>query len=90
MTANSRKRRNQGFSLIEVLVAVVIMSVGLLALASLQLHVIRSSAEAKTEAAAATIGKDQIEALRSFTSVEPGYRNITTSGWTTVTDNEYG
>ncbi len=88
MSAISSKRRNRGFSLIEVLVAVVILSVGLLALASLQLSVIRSSSEAKAEAAAASIAKDQIEHLRSFTSVVPGYRdNIDTTTWANVTDN---
>jgi type IV pilus modification protein PilV len=88
MSAISRIRSNRGFSLIEVLVAVVILSVGLLALASLQLSVIRSSSEAKAEAAAAAIAKDQIEHLRSFTTVVPGYRdNIDTTTWANVTDN---
>jgi len=86
-TLNFRSRQ-QGFSLLEVLVAVVVMSVGLLALAALQLSVIRSSSEAKTEAMATQIAKDRIEAMRSFTSVEPGYRNLTgTGGWVSVTDN---
>lgn len=68
--------RSRGFSLLEVLIAVVILSVGLLALASLQVSVIRSSGEAKSITIATNLAKDKIEALRNFTIVDPGYRNI--------------
>jgi type IV pilus modification protein PilV len=87
MPTNIPSVRSRGFSLIEVLVAVVVMSIGLLALASLQLNVIRASGEAKTAATAASIAKDQIEALRSFTTVEPGYRNINSTTWAAVTNS---
>ncbi len=56
----------RGFSLIEVLVAVVIMSVGLLALASLQLSLYRSSADTKAQSVAAGLGKQMIEQMLSF------------------------
>ena len=58
--------RNRGFSLIEVLIAVVIMSVGLLALATLQLGIIRSSAEAKAQTLAVNIARDKLEDLTSY------------------------
>lgn len=59
-------RPSRGFSLIEVLVAVVIMSIALLALASLQLSLIRSSADTKAQTVAASLGKQMIEQMLSF------------------------
>jgi type IV pilus modification protein PilV len=56
----------RGFSLIEVLVSVVIMSIGLVALAALQLSLIRSSSDTKAQSIGLALGKQQIEKLRSF------------------------
>lgn len=61
-----------GFSLIEVLVAVVILSVGLLALASLQVNLIRASSDAKAQTNAFALAKDTLETLRSYTDIN-GY-----------------
>jgi type IV pilus modification protein PilV len=68
-----------GFSLLEVLLAVVILSVGLLALAALQMSLIRSSSGAKMQSTAVSLGKQKIEQLRSF-------RQLSASG-TTGTQN---
>ncbi len=59
-------RTDRGFSLIEVLIAVVILSVGLLALASLQLGLIRSSSETKTQSTAMALAKEKLERLASY------------------------
>lgn len=59
-------RRLGGFSLLEVLIAVVIMSVGLLALASLQLSLIRSSGETKAQSIAVALAKQKIEQLMAY------------------------
>ncbi len=56
----------RGFSLIEVLIAVVVLSVGLLALASLQMNLIRSSADAKAQSVAMALAKERLEQLLSF------------------------
>src|SRR6478735_6959556 len=69
MKAFNHSKRARGFSLLEVLVAVVILSVGLLALATLQLSLIRSSAETKSQTIAAGLAKDKIESVRSFVSL---------------------
>ena len=78
---NSKNAR--GFSLIEVLVAVVILSVGLLALASLQLAMIRSSGDTKAQTIAAALAKDKMEELRSFQTLA-AYAALTTPAAGTV------
>lgn len=69
------RHSHAGFSLLEVLLAVVILSVGLLALAALQLALIRSSSGAKMQSVAVSLGKQKVEQLRSF-------RQLTASGTT--------
>jgi prepilin-type N-terminal cleavage/methylation domain-containing protein len=59
-------RSPRGFSLIEVLIAVVVLSVGLLALAALQMSVTRSAAEAKGRSAAVRVAQEQLETIRSI------------------------
>lgn len=75
--------KSAGFSLIEVLVAVVIMTIGLLALASLQLSLIRTSGQTKAQTVAMGLAKEAIEADRAFTDYA-GYQAIASSGPTTT------
>jgi type IV pilus modification protein PilV len=63
-----RRGEFAGFSLIEVLVAVVVLAVGLLALAALQTSVTRSSAEAKARSVATRLAQERIEELLAFGS----------------------
>jgi len=79
-----KSRAVRGFSLIEVLIAVVIMSIGLLALASLQLSLVRSSGHTKAQSVAMGLAKEQIENLRAFTDYA-GYRDVDAAGPVTVT-----
>jgi prepilin-type N-terminal cleavage/methylation domain-containing protein len=62
--------RQRGFSLLEVLIAVVIMSVGLLALASLQVTIMKSSAESKTQSMAINLARERLENLIDFKAME--------------------
>ena len=65
----ARPGRARGFSLIEVLVAAAVLSVGLLALASLQMSLVRTSADAKAYTVAVALAKDKLEELRTYTDV---------------------
>jgi type IV pilus modification protein PilV len=80
MKTNAFSRRqttaSHGFSLIEILIAVVVLSFGLLALASLQTSLMRSSAETKSQTVALSLAKDRVEQLRSFANMA-GYRSLT-------------
>lgn len=74
-------KHEKGISLIEVLIAVVVLSFGMLALASLQGQLFRAGAESKARATAAAFAQGQIEELRSFASLTGGtdpYSSIAT------------
>jgi len=64
------RSRQSGFSLLEVLVAVVVLSFGLLALAALQGSLFKSAAEAKAQSAALALATEKMEYFR-------GYRDLT-------------
>ena len=56
----------RGFSLIEVLVAVVVLSVGLLALAALQGQLVRGGSSAKAQTQAMALAQQTLEQFRGF------------------------
>jgi type IV pilus modification protein PilV len=78
-----RTRNARGFSLIEVLIALLVLAFGLLALSALQVSLFRSGAETKARAFAASMAQGNIENLRSFRQLSSGaggsaYEDITT------------
>ena len=72
---------SRGFSLLEVLIAVVVLSVGLLALAALQGRLTQASSEAKVRGRVAAMLSARMDALRSggYGTINPGAFNSTTA-----------
>jgi type IV pilus modification protein PilV len=62
---NSRLIRERGFSLIEVMIAVVVLSTGLLALAALQANLTRSAADSKVRSRVAALVSSHMDDLRA-------------------------
>lgn len=81
MNAN-RPRQQAGFSMIEVLITVVVLSIGLLGLAGLQIDSLQAEAGAQQRAGIAFLGQDMAERIRSNpVGKEAGaYDNLTTPG----------
>lgn len=85
MITTTMNRKPRGFSMIEVLIAVVVLGFGLMALAALQTSIIRSSSETKAQTVALQLAKDKVEDLRSFQTLA-GYQALT-SGNDTATES---
>lgn len=76
MTRTPRNHRIGGFSMIEVMVASVVLAIGILAIASLQISTLRASTDAKAFSVGLSLAKDKLEELRTFTGVR-GVRSYT-------------
>lgn len=66
MMIPARASRPSGFSLIEVLIAVVILSFGLLALSALQGSLFRNSAESKAQSVGLSLASEKLEYFRGY------------------------
>jgi len=62
-TADNNRENDTGFSLLEVIIAISLLTVGLLAVASMQVSAIRSNATAHAVAEASTWATDMMEKL---------------------------
>lgn len=70
---------SRGISLLEVLITLVVLGVGLIAIARFQFAVLQDSSLAKQRTEAATYAQDTLEKMRDFTSLAGGansYANI--------------
>jgi type IV pilus modification protein PilV len=65
------KYPEDGFTLIEVLVAMVVLTIGVLSLFAMQIGSIRSNSVANHMTDASTRGQDQIEQILSWVSADP-------------------
>lgn len=79
MVNSIQNRRQNGFSLIEVMIAIVVLSFGLLALAALQAGLFRAGAEAKARANATAVAQQVVEDAKTFAYLSPpgGYTGAT-------------
>ena len=75
------KKGQNGFTLIEIMVAIVILSIGLLGMASLTVGIIKGNKLSNNLSVATTLGQDKMEDIRRL-----GYSG-TSATTTTVTEN---
>jgi prepilin-type N-terminal cleavage/methylation domain-containing protein len=66
--ANSRPtpKREEGFTIIEVLLAVTLLAIGLLAISSMQVTAIQGNASARRQTERSTFAQDKIEELMAI------------------------
>lgn len=83
MTLISTYTRQTGFSLVETLIAIVVLAVGLISMARFQGTVLQDSSLAKARTEATVQGETKIDQLRVFADIN-GYNAIVT-GTDTVT-----
>lgn len=75
----------QGFTLLEVLIAMFILTVAILALVSVTVTVIKGNVSNKMVTTATTLAKDQLETLKnSSLTDDAGFNGITTNSWAAV------
>ena len=67
-------KRQKGLTLLEVLISVLILSVGILGVAGLQLHSLRSSTEADVRSQARLHVRDMIERVRMMPEQRESFR----------------
>ena len=80
-TGNITAKRNDGFTLIEVLVAVLVLSIGLLGLAALQASGLRNNFDAYARSQAVILANDMADRIRANPTAAAGglYNNINTT-----------
>jgi len=72
-----RTNRQEGFTFIEIIIAIALLAFGLLALASMQVMAMKTNGKANRMTERATIGMNKIEAL--MVQAEQDYDSITGS-----------
>ncbi len=91
-------RCNQGFTLIEILIALAIFAVGFLALSSMQITAINTNANARSSTTVINIAKDRAEELMALPygdadlvgSVAPGTNHLPAADADLIDNNEDG
>jgi len=71
-TPKNKKQNDNGFTLLEVLIAIVVLSVGLLGMASLTVGIINGNKFSNDVTMATTLGQDKMEDVRKM-----GYSGVT-------------
>jgi len=85
MKQNIKKKDTQGFTLLEVLIAMFILTVAILALVSVTITVIKGNASNKMVTTATTLAKDQLETLKNTSlNSDADFDGIATTSWAAV------
>jgi len=63
------EKKTQGFSLVEVMIAVLVLSVGILAVSKLQTSLLRSGSDSNKRVVASTLAETKINDLRRFIAI---------------------
>lgn len=87
--------RQRGLSLVEVFVALLVLSVGLIALAKLQVDLVRGGGDARARATALAIAEGKIEDLRTYAVVQAPdglswTTTVTPMAWSFIGNNSGG
>ena len=78
--------RKQGFTLIEILIAMFILTVAILSLVSVTVMVIKGNSLNKMRNTATTLAKDQMETLKNEAQAsDAGFNGIASATWANVT-----
>ncbi|BCS98501.1 hypothetical protein DSLASN_41330 [Desulfoluna limicola] len=80
---------SSGFTLIELMVAMIIFSMGLLAMGSLQIQAMRSNRSAQQMTEATTLASDRIEGLMTANWTDTATDRSLTAGNHTTTSDGY-
>jgi len=78
------KNKQRGFSLIEIMIAVLILAAGILAVSKLQTSLVRSGSDANNRSIASSIAQRKVDDLRRFIHVSSSTPGIT---WDNIATN---
>ena len=98
LTEHRKNSCNQGFTLIEILIAMAIFAIGILAVGSMQIAAINTNASARNSMTVVTMAKDRAEKLTALTydhadlvgSADPGTLHTPAAGADGIDNNEDG
>lgn len=76
--------KNRGFTLIEVLVALIVIGVGLMGVVQFQGKVMKSAKEAEMRAFAYSVAESKLEEIRGFSSKEAFFNLVSNSSDTSI------
>lgn len=74
--ASAARKKEKGFTSVEVIIAIMLLGVALLGLASVTVSVIRGNDLSKMVTTATTQGRDKMEELKNAAATQTGYDNL--------------
>jgi type IV pilus assembly protein PilV len=90
MTGRMRPQKNRnGFTFIEVLMAIFLLVIALVGLASVTVSVIKGNDLSKMVTTATTLAKDKMEELKNSSATQAGYTGIPVGGYSDTVPTPY-